>query len=395
MCELACPARKPGESRLRIAPSEFGAGGFLSPLSTYVTHKMLGSQKLRKRILDDANRVAFYGPCALVEGATGGSEPGLFPGFCAFWPRFPPVYEAGGSVGILGPAAAKRENCRTGKSCLLTLYLVFAGSSTLDSVNSSDEGIALKVSDSRDPQGRPAARGQPLSQGYRACMSATAKGVPALLERRQIGGLRVSVCGAEIPGKSAIYRQKGPDHAHRTAFHQDRTVSLCGYRIPQGALEIRNPDGSVVFRLDDIDVPAQFCQVAADILAQKYFRKAGVPARLKKVEENDVPSFLWRSVPDEAALAKLPEGRALRLRDRRPPGLRPAGRHLDLLGLEGRLFHVRGRCAAPSATSSPTCSPPSASRRIRRNGSTPACTGPTASTAPARAISMSTRSPAS
>ncbi|HEY9058374.1 MAG TPA: vitamin B12-dependent ribonucleotide reductase, partial [Aurantimonas sp.] len=71
--------------------------------------------------------------------------------------------------------------------------------------------------------------------------------------------------------------------------------------------EIRNPDGSVVFRLADIDVPAQFSQVASDILAQKYFRKAGVPARLRKVEENDVPSFLWRSVADEAALAKLPE----------------------------------------------------------------------------------------
>ncbi|KQZ31888.1 ribonucleotide-diphosphate reductase subunit alpha [Mesorhizobium sp. Root552] len=71
--------------------------------------------------------------------------------------------------------------------------------------------------------------------------------------------------------------------------------------------EIKNPDGSVVFRLDDIDVPAQFSQVAADILAQKYFRKAGVPARLKKIEENDVPSFLWRSVPDEAELAELPE----------------------------------------------------------------------------------------
>jgi ribonucleoside-diphosphate reductase alpha chain len=42
--------------------------------------------------------------------------------------------------------------------------------------------------------------------------------------------------------------------------------------------EIKNPDGSVVFRLEDIDVPAQFSQVAADILAQKYFRKAGVPA---------------------------------------------------------------------------------------------------------------------
>ena len=69
--------------------------------------------------------------------------------------------------------------------------------------------------------------------------------------------------------------------------------------------EIKNPDGSIVFRLENIDVPAQFSQVAADILAQKYFRKAGVPAKLKKVEENDVPSFLWRSVPDDAAMKNL------------------------------------------------------------------------------------------
>jgi ribonucleoside-diphosphate reductase alpha chain len=71
--------------------------------------------------------------------------------------------------------------------------------------------------------------------------------------------------------------------------------------------EIRNPDGSVVFALDRFSVPAHWSQVAADILAQKYFRKAGVPARLKKVEENAIPSWLWRSVPDEAALAELPE----------------------------------------------------------------------------------------
>src|ERR1700675_4079283 len=71
--------------------------------------------------------------------------------------------------------------------------------------------------------------------------------------------------------------------------------------------EIRNPDGSVVFKLDNVEVPDFWSQVASDVLAQKYFRKAGVPARLKKVEENSVPSFLWRSVADEAALALLPE----------------------------------------------------------------------------------------
>ncbi|MFT0861615.1 vitamin B12-dependent ribonucleotide reductase [Ancylobacter sp. G4_0304] len=71
--------------------------------------------------------------------------------------------------------------------------------------------------------------------------------------------------------------------------------------------EIRNPDGSIVFRLENIEVPEHFSQVASDILAQKYFRKAGVPARLKKVEEETVPSFLWRGAADEKALGALPE----------------------------------------------------------------------------------------
>ena len=69
--------------------------------------------------------------------------------------------------------------------------------------------------------------------------------------------------------------------------------------------EIRNPDGSVVFRADDIQVPAAWSQVACDVLAQKYFRKAGVPARLKRVEEADVPEWLWRSEPDADALRDL------------------------------------------------------------------------------------------
>ena len=42
---------------------------------------------------------------------------------------------------------------------------------------------------------------------------------------------------------------------------------------------LRNPDGSKVFELNDIEVPKHWSQVAADILAQKYFRKTGVPRR--------------------------------------------------------------------------------------------------------------------
>ncbi len=71
--------------------------------------------------------------------------------------------------------------------------------------------------------------------------------------------------------------------------------------------EIKNPDGTIVFRAENVEVPTAFSQVASDIMAQKYFRKAGVPAKLKKVEENNVPSWLWRSVADEAALKDLPE----------------------------------------------------------------------------------------
>ena len=69
--------------------------------------------------------------------------------------------------------------------------------------------------------------------------------------------------------------------------------------------EIRNPDGSVVFHLDNIEVPESWSQVAADILAQKYFRKAGIPAKLKAVPEKGVPEWLYRQEADKKALEAL------------------------------------------------------------------------------------------
>lgn len=71
--------------------------------------------------------------------------------------------------------------------------------------------------------------------------------------------------------------------------------------------KITNPDGSLVFEATDIEVPSFWSQVATDILAQKYFRKAGVPKFTKKVAEEGVPEWLQRSIPDEEQLAKLPE----------------------------------------------------------------------------------------
>jgi ribonucleoside-diphosphate reductase alpha chain len=71
--------------------------------------------------------------------------------------------------------------------------------------------------------------------------------------------------------------------------------------------EIRDPDGRIIFQQRDVDVPAEWSQVAADVLAQKYFRRAGVARALMKKAESDVPEWLWPSVPDEAALAALPD----------------------------------------------------------------------------------------
>ncbi len=86
------------------------------------------------------------------------------------------------------------------------------------------------------------------------------------------------------------------------------------YPCPYSALEwrtavseIRNPDGSIVFHMDNVEVPESWSQVATDIIAQKYFRKAGVPQALKPVKEKDVPSWLWRQEADKKAMFSMPE----------------------------------------------------------------------------------------
>ncbi len=71
--------------------------------------------------------------------------------------------------------------------------------------------------------------------------------------------------------------------------------------------EIKNPDGSKVFHMENVLVPDSWSQVATDIIAQKYFRKAGVPVSLKKVAEKGVPKWLQRSEANEAVLKDLAE----------------------------------------------------------------------------------------
>ena len=72
--------------------------------------------------------------------------------------------------------------------------------------------------------------------------------------------------------------------------------------------KIVDPDGSVIFEAQDVMVPSEWSQVAVDVLAQKYCRKAGVPRALRRVPEDGVPEWLQRSIADDEQLAKMPRG---------------------------------------------------------------------------------------
>jgi ribonucleoside-diphosphate reductase alpha chain len=93
----------------------------------------------------------------------------------------------------------------------------------------------------------------------------------------------------------------------RRVLTQEGTTAFDRVEFERRSSVIRNPDGSIVFEMADIIVPKQWSQVATDILAQKYFRKAGVPKYLKKVPEDNIPEWLQRSVADEEKLSSLPE----------------------------------------------------------------------------------------
>jgi ribonucleoside-diphosphate reductase alpha chain len=90
-------------------------------------------------------------------------------------------------------------------------------------------------------------------------------------------------------------------------FTQEESDPFKGIRFVERASKIINADGSVVSSIDSVMVPDFWSQGAADIMALKYFRKNGIPACLKNVNEEGVPEWLQASEVDPEALVRLPE----------------------------------------------------------------------------------------
>jgi ribonucleoside-diphosphate reductase alpha chain len=89
---------------------------------------------------------------------------------------------------------------------------------------------------------------------------------PKILEERE--KTNIGKKGLKI---KRMFTKKGQDRYDGIEF--DKRIS-----------RINNPDGSVVFEMKDIEVPTTWSQIATDILAQKYFRRKGVPQLNKKGE---------------------------------------------------------------------------------------------------------------
>jgi ribonucleoside-diphosphate reductase alpha chain len=79
------------------------------------------------------------------------------------------------------------------------------------------------------------------------------------------------------------------------------------FRFVAWSSRLTAPDGRLLFEARDILAPDAWSQVAVDVLAQKYLRKAGVPVATRPVAEEGMPEWLLRSEPDFDVLGKLPE----------------------------------------------------------------------------------------
>ena len=181
---------------------------FFSPLSTLVTHKILGSQFLQKRILDARKRVAFYWSCAPVESVAGEVLGPVFFQILCEVPAFRPGCEAGGSGGFSRADWGSKSGVSVwNKYVVNTIFSVCRQHVTPDNVNlprrgESQSGVRQGTAGSREmPANGPEIRGRP------AFPRETARGEPAVFEG---GPDAVDICAFRgdcgFLWKGAIYR---------------------------------------------------------------------------------------------------------------------------------------------------------------------------------------------
>ena len=77
--------------------------------------------------------------------------------------------------------------------------------------------------------------------------------------------------------RPSAHGRRGAGLRVRRVFTQPGVDPYASINWAQRASRITNPDGSVVFEMQDAEIPASWSQVATDIMVSKYFRKAGVP----------------------------------------------------------------------------------------------------------------------
>ena len=71
------------------------------------------------------------------------------------------------------------------------------------------------------------------------------------------------------------------------------------FKFVKRASVLKDPNGKILFSMDNIEVPEHWSQIATDILAQKYLRKKGVCERCNAIEEKGVPIWLWKRIPPD------------------------------------------------------------------------------------------------
>ena len=77
--------------------------------------------------------------------------------------------------------------------------------------------------------------------------------------------------------KKSEKKSKGQGLKFKRFYTKDNLSAFDQFEYEKRTSVIRNPDGNTVFEMKNVEVPIKWSQVATDILAQKYFRKTGVP----------------------------------------------------------------------------------------------------------------------